>query len=608
MATPELKRTDYWNRVTGTVRNGNPTRTENVTDIENFTIPYVNELTAGLHLWGVATGLTVSGIASQSGIFLTPGSAADSAGHLIALTAGSIAIISPDIDPGQTTDIPTIPVTGNGITLPTTGISGNHYVTIRHHEVTTEGLLGNAPTLTHAPWVRLLSTTDFEDSGVDLVLAQVSLNNGNVTGLTPKLRRHTGIQVDRIQLHRPHSGLTPTFTVTHRLAAELATQASGNLTLTQTGSQPTLTLDAKGNLGLGAGTPQRVLHAEGTEIHSGGSGGGFSFANRSTGSFQEMPDAGQRWVWYALEGSARLWSRTDRLTVNLAPNEVGLDVNRRMRIRAETTEATAGTWLFQNGKDRSFVGLADDTHVGFWGSEAGGWGLRMDTTTLTCTISPKLGPFDFLGFQGVALTVMGRGEFHAGGTFHRGIHVIAPIGVVGGFVGPAALFEGDVRIQGTLTKSALQFRIDHPLDPANKYLQHSAIESDELKNLYDGIVELGADGTAEVAVAEWFEALNEQVRYQLTPLGSRAPDLHVARELRDGRFAIAGGAPGLRISWQLTGVRHDAYAKAHPMAVETAKPEDEAGLFIHPDVHGEAADRSVASAYKARSESWPTQG
>ncbi|WP_194814243.1 hypothetical protein [Nocardia sp. XZ_19_385] len=608
MATPELKRTDYWNRVTDTVRSGNPNRTENVTDIENFTIPYVNALTAGLHLWGVAIGLTVSAIVDQSGVFITPGAACDSAGHLITLTAGGIAIVSPDIDPGQTTDIPTIPVTSNGITLPTPAdLSGTHYVTIRYHEVTTEGLLGNAPTLTHAPWVRLQSTTDFQDSGIDLVLAQVSLSNGNPTALTPKFRRHTGIHADRIQLLKPHSGLVPTMSVTHRPAAELSTQSNGSLTLTQSGSQPSLTIDSKGNLGLGVGAPQRVLHTEGNEIHSGGSAGGFSFANRTTGAFEENPDEGERWVWYAQSGSARLWSGTDRLTINVTPNDVGLDVHRRMRIRGASAESTAGTWMFQNGKDRAFVGLADDTHIGLWGHDAGAWGFKMDTATLTCTITPRPGPFEIFGFTGIGLTVGGGGEFQSTSRFHRGIHVIAPIGVVGGFVGPAALFEGDVNVQGTLTKTALHFRIDHPLDPANKYLQHSAIESDELKNLYDGIVELDADGNAEVAVADWFEALNENFRYQLTPIGSRAPDLHVARELSDGRFAIAGGPPGLRISWQLTGIRHDAYAKANPIVVEAAKPDDEAGLYIHPDVHGEPADRSIASAYTARSQSWPTQ-
>jgi len=60
-----------------------------------------------------------------------------------------------------------------------------------------------------------------------------------------------------------------------------------------------------------------------TEIHSGGAVGGFSFANRNTQSFVETPAAGERWVWYAQDGKARLWSGVNRLAV-LPSGEVGI--------------------------------------------------------------------------------------------------------------------------------------------------------------------------------------------------------------------------------------------------------------------------------------------
>ena len=97
-----------------------------------------------------------------------------------------------------------------------------------------------------------------------------------------------------------------------------------------------------------------------------------------------------------------------------------------------------------------------------------------------------------------------------------------------------------------------------------------------MKNIYDGIVELGEAGEAVVVLPDWFEALNETFRYQLTCIGGYAP-VYVAREIEDGRFGIAGGRPGLRVSWQVTGIRHDAYAVAHRIAVEEAKPEEERG-------------------------------
>lgn len=65
-----------------------------------------------------------------------------------------------------------------------------------------------------------------------------------------------------------------------------------------------------------------------------------------------------------------------------------------------------------------------------------------------------------------------------------------------------------------------------------------------------------------VELPAWFEALNGDYRYQLTPIGDAAP-LYVAAEVADNGFRIAGGRAGLKLSWQVTGVRRDAYAMAN---------------------------------------------
>jgi hypothetical protein len=80
----------------------------------------------------------------------------------------------------------------------------------------------------------------------------------------------------------------------------------------------------------------------------------------------------------------------------------------------------------------------------------------------------------------------------------------------------AGKFEGDVDVTGTLTAAVKHFRIDDPIDPANKYLVHTAVESSEMKNIYDGTVVLDPRGTATVALPAWFEAENGDFRYQLT--------------------------------------------------------------------------------------------
>ncbi|MCK4512613.1 hypothetical protein KAW64_12790, partial [bacterium] len=107
----------------------------------------------------------------------------------------------------------------------------------------------------------------------------------------------------------------------------------------------------------------------------------------------------------------------------------------------------------------------------------------------------------------------------------------------------AGYFMGNVEVEGTLTADIKNFKIDHPLDPANKYLLHSCVESDEMTNVYSGNVTLDARGEAQVELADWFEALNGDFRYQLTCVGAFAP-VYVAEKISGNRFRIAGGEPG----------------------------------------------------------------
>lgn len=164
----------------------------------------------------------------------------------------------------------------------------------------------------------------------------------------------------------------------------------------------------------------------------------------------------------------------------------------------------------------------------------------------------------------------------------------------------AAYFVGNVHVQGTLSKTAGTFKIDHPLDPANRYLSHSFVESPEMKNVYDGVVTLDADGEASVTLPNWFEALNGDFRYQLTAIGGPAPSLHVARKIADGQFVIAGGTPGIEVSWQVTGIRKDASARHDPIVVETDKPVEERGYYLDPAAYGLPEEQGVAWAISPR--------
>src|SRR5439155_22785461 len=111
---------------------------------------------------------------------------------------------------------------------------------------------------------------------------------------------------------------------------------------------------------------------------------------------------------------------------------------------------------------------------------------------------------------------------------------------------------------GCCNGPTLNTEIDHPLDPTNKYLNHSAVESSDMKDIYDGVAVLDAKGEAVVEMPNWFEALNKDFRYQLTCIGSFA-QVYIAEEIHNNRFKIAGGKPGMKVSWQVTGTRHDPY-------------------------------------------------
>ncbi|MCU0293574.1 MAG: hypothetical protein MUF10_16565, partial [Thermoanaerobaculaceae bacterium] len=162
--------------------------------------------------------------------------------------------------------------------------------------------------------------------------------------------------------------------------------------------------------------------------------------------------------------------------------------------------------------------------------------------------------------------------------------------------GSNAVFDvsdtGNCHVMGTLTKGGGSFKIDHPLDPENKYLYHSFVESPDMMNVYNGNVVLDERGEATIALPEWFEALNRDFRYQLTCIGGFAP-VYIAEEITGNRFRIAGGRAGLKVSWMVTGIRQDAFANANRIPVEEDKAEAERGRYLHPAAFGKPVELSV---------------
>jgi hypothetical protein len=152
--------------------------------------------------------------------------------------------------------------------------------------------------------------------------------------------------------------------------------------------------------------------------------------------------------------------------------------------------------------------------------------------------------------------------------------------------------EGNVHVSGNLSKGGGSFKIDHPLDPAHKYLSHSFVESPDMMNVYNGNVTTDRHGVAVVKLPEYFGALNRDFRYQLTVIGQFAQAI-VAREIEENSFTIRTDHPGVKVSWQVTGIRQDAYANAYRIPTEEEKPSAEQDHYLNPELFGASPELGV---------------
>ncbi|HVK46810.1 MAG TPA: hypothetical protein VM488_03180 [Pseudobacter sp.] len=245
---------------------------------------------------------------------------------------------------------------------------------------------------------------------------------------------------------------------------------------------------------------------------------------------------------------------------------------------------------FGGNGNNSQVARSDHNHINQNWQVNGGAGLSIDATAnayrgLQAVTASEI--FDAAALHGIASAENGNGVGVFGwtasnlpsgaGVFGQATGTGNAKGVWGAALGNnyAGWFDGKVHVNGTLSKAAGSFRIDHPLDPMNKYLSHSFVESPDMMNVYNGNIVLDGNGEAVVLLPDWFSALNKDYRYQLSAIGKPSPGVYVADEIRGNRFRIAGGTPGGKISWQVTGIRNDTYAREHRIQVEEWKSPSE---------------------------------
>jgi hypothetical protein len=210
-------------------------------------------------------------------------------------------------------------------------------------------------------------------------------------------------------------------------------------------------------------------------------------------------------------------------------------------------------------------------------------------------VEGRVSPTGSASYTGVAGVVAGGdgtnyGVFGSatGSFWNCGVYGIA----TGGTTNYAGYLAGDLHCTNTLSKGGGSFKIDHPLNPENKYLYHSFVESPDMMNVYTGNVVTDSEGYAVVELPDWFEVLNRDFRYQLTVIGEFAQAI-VAEEIRDNAFVIQTDAAHVKVSWQVTGVRQDPFANANRVEVEVDKPEHERGTYLHPEAWGQPEERGL---------------
>lgn len=263
-------------------------------------------------------------------------------------------------------------------------------------------------------------------------------------------------------------------------------------------------------------------------------------------------------------------------------------------LRGEYTGAiTASNSIGVYGKSVPVASVNSGIGVEGEGGRVGVYGLGTSTTAAAGSVvigteGDGISDADFnIGVYGYADAATGFGSLNS-----YGVYGDAFGGAVEDYAG--YFDNGNVEVINNLNVAGLKsFKIDHPLDPANKYLYHACIESNEVLNVYSGNVTTDASGTAIVDLPSYFETLNKDFRYNLTVVGSFA-QVMVAEKVHGNKFTIKTNLPNVEVSWQVTGVRNDPYVRDHPMVVEKEKHSRVKGKYLYPAGYDQPADKKMS--------------
>lgn len=589
MALQQISHVEHRVPDTGVFRPGSTSHEESGTDLESYLRPLEQAHGVGLHGTGVAAGLSVLAVPGSVKVKVAPGIAVDGVGRHIVLAPGGLAEIA--TDPAQSSRL--VPVTDTGVELSTLGQTGACVLTVQWRETFDRQLLDDTFQQTfltrHTPWLRVLPADTDLGGGLLVVLATLTLDaaSGVVPGGAGTAGRAGPVpQASGLRLRTARQSIAPAgVTVADVTAAELRALAAGGVRLQAAtpgaavevgadggtagtvslaadrvtvrrgdGTEPIVLDGAHAAVGIGADPPTHPLHVGPVSGIRQGQlflGGGLGWSSLTYNAFHNA--ANNDWVFPEPTRPAA--------TVEMDDNSGSA----RFQVWT-TTKANPTGWLLRLNVDGETGAVNVPNTLG-----VGNTGTPQGTVSFVATSGPGTA-ICASAQDGLAISAVSR---------KVALSVIGETNLV-----------GNVSINGQLSASGKQFVIDHPLDPENRLLAHTSIESSEQLTCYSGNVVLGEDGTAQVRLPAWTEALATDFRYQLTCIGRSEP-VYVAREVADGSFAIAGGTAGLKVSWQLTGVRQDPWAQVNELVVEEDKPEAERGYYRHPEAFGHGAERSI---------------
>lgn len=303
-------------------------------------------------------------------------------------------------------------------------------------------------------------------------------------------------------------------------------------------------------------------------------------------------DAGEIEITNAGANSIGLKTITSNTGVGIMANVTNA-ANTYSAIQASTNSSTTTTSAIIGSSSGAANGISGQVESTATGS-AGVYGNNLRTTggygTYGIGFNGVVGETNYrqgFGVYGRNYDAIGSLSYNSVGTYGLGY-----VGVWGDQSDPngySVYANGDFGAAGTKA-----FAIDHPLDPANKYLKHYSIESNEVLNVYRGTISFDANGEAIVTLPSYFDAVNTNFSYQLTPIGGFAP-LFIKEKIQNGQFTIAGGTTGMEVSWTVYAERNDPYMQQNPdkRNVEIEKESWNKGKYLQPQLYGKPNEDKI---------------